>query len=355
WIIRQYDHEVQGGSVLKPLVGILNDGPSDASICRPVLDSKKGVIVSNGINFRYSLIDPYWMAASVIDEALRQIIAVGGSLKETAILDNFCWGNPDKPDRLGSMVRASYGCYAAAKGFKVPFISGKDSLNNEFAVHGKSVSIPGTLLISAISVMDDINKAVTMYAKNPGNLVYVVGETFDELGGSHYFDLHAAIGNSVPKVNVVKAKKIFDALSRATDKGLINAMHDCSEGGIGVAAAEMAFSGGLGMELFLKEVPYSTTSSLRGAFCATKQSQKRDCFALRARNDSERDDFILFSESNSRFIVEVDKKNQKDFEKFLKGLPFGLIGCVSKAKIFKVYGLDGKICVNAGIGSLKES
>ncbi len=329
WVIRQYDHEVQGGTILKPLTGIVNDGPSDASVVKPLLDSKKGVIVSNGINFRFGFLDPYWMAASCIDEALRQIIAVGGSLKEVAILDNFCWGNPDKPDRLGSLVRTAYGCYDIARGFGVPFISGKDSLYNEFTEHGKSISIPGTILISAISVMDDVEKTVSMYAKEPGDLVYVVGETSDELGGSHYFDLFGELGNNVPKVNTDLAKRIFNALSVASGKGLIKAMHDCSEGGIGVAAAEMAFSGGLGMELFLSEVPYKSKDS--------------------------RNDFILFSESNSRFIVEVAKKDQSAFEKILKGLPFGLAGCVSKNKIFKVYGLDGKTCIKAGIGELKES
>jgi len=329
WVIRQYDHEVQGGSVLKPLVGIKNDGPSDASIVKPVFDSKKGLIVSNGINFRFGLIDPYWMAASCIDEALRQIIAVGGSLKEVALLDNFCWGNPDKPDRLGGLVRAAYGCYDAAKGFAVPFISGKDSLNNEYTVKGKSVAIPGTLLISAIAVMEDIKKTISMYAKKPGNLVYVVGQTYNELGGSHYYDILGCTGNALPQVNPAQAKRTFKALSEASSLGLISAMHDCSEGGIGVAAAEMAFSGGLGMELFLSEVPYK-------AQCA-------------------RDDFILFSESNSRFIVEVEKKNKAAFEKLLKDISFGLIGCVSKGADFKVYGLDGKICVNENINKLKEA
>ncbi|MDD4909044.1 MAG: phosphoribosylformylglycinamidine synthase subunit PurS, partial [Candidatus Omnitrophica bacterium] len=170
WIIRQYDHEVQGGSVLKPLTGIVNDGPSDAAVARPVLGSSKGLIISCGINFRYGFIDPYWMAASCIDEALRQVIAVGGSLDEVAILDNFCWGNPDKPDRLGGLVRASYGCYDIAKAYGVPFISGKDSLYNEYAVHGRSLAIPGTLLISAISVMEDISNTVSMYAKRRGSL-----------------------------------------------------------------------------------------------------------------------------------------------------------------------------------------
>lgn len=328
-VIRRYDHEVQGGSVLKPLCGILNDGPSDAAIVKPVLDSKKAVIVSNGINFRYGFIDPYWMAASCIDEALRQIISVGGSLKEVAILDNFCWGNPDKPDRLGGLVRASFGCYDAAKGFQVPFISGKDSLYNEYTAFGKSLSIPGTILISAISVMDDAGKAVSMYFKNQDNLIYVLGDTYDELGGSHYYGLSKAVGNSVPRVRVTRARKLFNALSKATDKKLVKSAHDCSEGGLGVALAEMSFAAGLGAEIFLSHAPYLS--------------------------DNKRNDFVLFSESNSRFVVEVERSRQKDFERTLKGLPFGLIGCVSSNKYLKVYGLNGEICVNADIDQLKEA
>ena len=330
WVIRQYDHEVQGASVLKPLVGIVNDGPSDASVVRPILNSPKGVIISCGINFRFGLIDPYWMAAGCIDEALRQIIAVGGSLKEVALLDNFCWGNPDKPDRLGSLVRAAYGCYDIAKGFGVPFISGKDSLNNEYTIKNKSIAIPGTLLISAIAVMDDIKKAISMYAKQAGDLIYVVGETLDELGGSHYYDILGFIGNNVPTVVPGRARLIFEALSEASSLGLIQAMHDCSEGGIGVSAAEMAFSGGLGMEMFLNEIPLAS------------KSQKI--------NDS-----VLFSESNSRFIVEVEKKKQKAFEKILKGIPFGLAGCLFANKEFKIYGWDGKVCVKADIRAIKEA
>ncbi len=330
WVIRQYDHEVQGGSVLKPLVGIANDGPSDAAIVRPLLNSSKGLIISNGINFRFGFIDPYWMAASCIDEALRQVIAVGGSIKKVALLDNFCWGNPDKPDRLGTLVRAAYGCYDIAKEFGTPFISGKDSLYNEYTVKNKSTAIPGTLLISAMAVMEDINRAVSMYAKEAGDLIYVVGQTFDELGGSHYYDILDSVGNNVPKVVPKKARLIFEALSKASSSGLIRAMHDCSEGGIGISAAEMAFSGGLGMDIFLNEVPFISKSV--------------------KRNDS-----ILFSESNSRFIVEIEKKKQKEFERTLKGIPLGLIGCVSANKEFKIYGLDGKICVRADIKDLKEA
>ncbi|MGE5307691.1 MAG: phosphoribosylformylglycinamidine synthase subunit PurL [Deltaproteobacteria bacterium] len=329
WVIRQYDHEVQGGSVLKPLVGRGNDGPSDAAISRPLAGSNRGVIVSNGINFRYGFIDPYWMAAACIDEALRQIIASGGSLAEVALLDNFCWGNPDKPDRLGGLVRCAYGCYDTAKAFGVPFISGKDSLYNEFTVDGKSIAIPGTLLISAIAVMDDCRRAVSMYAKEPGDLIYVAGATYDELGGSHYYDLSGATGRNVPLVRPKEAKALFDALSVATGQGLVKAMHDCSEGGIAVAAAEMAFAGGLGMDLFLAEVPF--------------------------QGESKKDETILFSESNSRFIVEVAKKDQARFERLLKGNAYGLAGCVSAETRLRVNGLDGSVRVNARLSDLKRS
>jgi len=334
WVIRQYDHEVQGGSILKPLVGADNDGPSDASVVKPRLDSSKGIIVSSGINFLYGDIDPYWMAASAIDEALRQIVAVGGSLERLAILDNFCWGNPDKPDRLGSMVRAAEACYDIAKGFGVPFISGKDSLNNEYAVKGKSISIPGTLLISAMAVMEDTSKVVSMDAKEPGNLIYIAGQTQDELGGSTYFNNLGFLGNNCPKVDAQKALKLMQSLSHATDKGLVKSIHDCSEGGLGVAAAEMAFAGGLGMTIFLNEVPYRASS---------------------IEDRGSRNDFILFSESNSRFIIEVPKENQKEFEKIMKGQPLGLIGCVSADKDFKVFGLGNKPCLSAKIDELKEN
>ncbi|MDD5355714.1 MAG: phosphoribosylformylglycinamidine synthase subunit PurL [Candidatus Omnitrophica bacterium] len=328
WIIRQYDHEVQGGSVLKPLVGVLNDGPGDASVVRPILNSDKGLIVSCGINFKYGLIDPYWMTASCIDEALRQIVSVGGSLKEVALLDNFCWGNPDKPDRLAGIVRAAQACYDFSKYYQAPFISGKDSLNNEYTVHGRSIPIAGTILISAIAVMDDVKKAVSSDLKEEGNLIYLLGETGDELGGSIYYDILGSLGANVPKVNKNYAKKVMVSLSQATQKGLVRSAHDCSEGGLAAAVAEMAFAGGLGAQIFLSEVS-----------CKHRK----------------RDDTLLFSESNSRFIVEVEKEKQKEFEKLFKGLPFGLIGCVSGQNRLKVLGLNGKVIIDENIWDLKES
>jgi phosphoribosylformylglycinamidine synthase II len=329
WVIRQYDHEVQGGSILKPLSGINNDGPSDAAIVRPLLNSDMGVIISNGINPKYGDIDPYWMAASAVDEALRQIIAVGGSLKRVALLDNFSWGNPEKPDRLGGLVRAAQGCADTALAYGAPFISGKDSLYNEYETGKESICIPPTLLISAMAVMEDVSKTVSMDCKKEGDLIYIVGATCDELGGSHYYGLHGAVGNKVPRVNPEKGKKLMEALSAATAKGLVKACHDLSEGGIGVAAAETAFAGGLGMTLQLDKVP------LGGAV---------------TRNDT-----ILFSESNSRFLVEVAPEDKERFEQALKGVTFAAVGEVNKSDKLDIYGLNGKKIVSAPLAELKEA
>ena len=329
WVIRQYDHEVQGASVIKPLVGPNCDGPSDASVIAPKLGVKKGLAISNGINVRYGMIDPFWMAASCIDEAVRQIVAVGGNIDRIAILDNFCWGNPDKPDRLGGLVRAAQGCYKTAVGYHTPFISGKDSLYNEYKDGDKSIAIPGTILISAVGIVDDVTKSITMDLKEAGNLIYCVGKTYDELGGSIYLDTYGLLGSTVPQVNTKRGMKTFAALSSAVKKGVIRSMHDCSEGGIGVALAEMAFSGGLGVTARLDQVPF--------------------------KGGANRDDTVLFSESNSRFLVEVKPGDQKKFEQLLKGISFGLIGRVEDSPEFIVYGLKTQVCINAYIQDLKEA
>jgi len=329
WVIRQYDHEVQGSSVLKPLVGKDNDGPGDAAIIRPVLDSERGVIVSNGINPRYGEIDPYWMAASAIDEALRQIIAVGGNLKRVALLDNFSWGNTDRPDMLGALVRAAQACYDMAIVYETPFISGKDSLNNEFEFEGRTISIPHTLLISAISVMEDVNRAISMDFKKAGDLIYIVGTTQNELGGSEYFRTHGFAGNNVPKVNPQIARELMDSLSLAIERGLVRACHDCSEGGIGVALAEMAFAGGLGATIHLESIPLG--------------------------EPIDRDDFLLFSESNSRLLAEVAPEDKDEFEEVMQGRSFAVIGHITDSEMLEAYGLDGRRIVAATLEELKEA
>jgi phosphoribosylformylglycinamidine synthase len=329
WVIRQYDHEVQGGSVLKPLTGVNNDGPSDAAIVRPILDSDMGIVVANGINPKYGDIDPYWMAASAIDEALRQVVAVGGSLRRVALLDNFCWGNPDKPDRLGGLVRAAQACYDVALGYETPFISGKDSLYNEFETEKESICIPPTLLISAVAVMDNVERAVTMDCKREGDLVYIIGTTWNELGGSQYYGIHGYVGNRVPRVNPKKGKRLMDALSAVMERGLVRACHDLSEGGIGVAAAEMAFAGGLGLVIHLGQVPLGEAVN--------------------------RDDYVLFSESNTRFLVEVAPQDRHQFEGMMAGVDFAAIGQVTSKERLEAYSLNGEIVFSVLIAELKEA
>jgi phosphoribosylformylglycinamidine synthase len=324
WVIRQYDHEVQAKTIIKPLQGINCDGPGDACVLKPVENSWKGIVISNGVNSKYS-IDPYNMTLSAIDEAIRNNICCGG--RRIAILDNFSWGNPEKKDRLGQLVEACRACYDGVIAFETPFISGKDSLYNEYEFGGRTVSIPPTLVISAIGIIPDIRKAVTMDLKEVGNPVYIIGETKDELGGSHYYMIHGFKGNNVPGVDLKKAKKSFDALIKAIDSDLVKSCHDCSEGGIGVAAAEMSFAGNLGMKIELKKVPNSGLN----------------------KNDK-----ILFSESNSRFLVEVDKNKEKEFEKVMKGNVFAKIGEVTADRKLIVNGLNERPVVKENINELKK-
>ena len=327
WVVRQYDHEVQGGSVVKPLTGAANDGPSDASVIRPKLGSDRGLAIANGINVKYGDIDPYYMALSVLDEALRQITAVGGDIGKTVLLDNFAWGNTTIPDRLGDLVRAAQGCYDGAVGFGTPFISGKDSLRNEFKYADKVIRIPPTLLISALCVMEDVTKVVTMDFKRPGNMIGIVGLTKDELGGSQYFDINGYIGTSVPSVDVETARATMQALHRAMEEGLIVACHDCSDGGIGVALAEMAFAGENGAEIDLDRVP-----AVPGL----------------------REDYLLFSESNSRFIIEVSPKNVERVSEYLNDVPFAVVGETRADARLVVRGTRGTL-VDEDIFALKNA
>jgi len=329
WVIRQYDHEVQGLNVLKPLVGVDSDGPGDAAVLKPLADSEKGVVVSCGINTRYGDIDPYWMAASVIDEALRQIIAVGGSLERVALLDNFCWGDTSKPDNLGALVRACEACYDMAIAYGTPFISGKDSLNNEYEHAGERLSIPHTLLISVVGVMADVNRAVSMDLKQAGNRLYLLGVTADELGGSEYYRAYGHLGTCVPRVDAAASKRRMDALSQATARGLVRACHDLSDGGLAVAIAEMAFAGNLGASVELSRVRLGETIT--------------------------RDDVILFSESNSRFLVEVAPEQTAEFETLLAEAQFADIGAVTAAPSLEIRGLDGNILINRQCRELKEA
>lgn len=309
-VIRQYDHEVQGMSSLKPLVGKENDGPSDGAVLRLFPNSKRGIVITNGINPYHGKIDPYWMAASSIEEALRNSVSCGGNPKKAAILDNFSWGDVDDPKILGELVRASYGCYDTAVSLKVPFISGKDSLNNVFSLNRKKKSILSTLLISCIAICDDVTKSPSSDLKEPGNLIYIIGITKKEIGGSHYFRLFNRTGNSVPKLDFKLSYKTLTKIHSVIKKGYVRSIHDCSEGGIGVTIAEMVIGGRLGAVIYLEKI--------------IKQGALRD-------------DELLFSESNTRFLVEIQKQKKKSFEEYLEGIPFASIGKVEDSGKLTIY------------------
>ncbi|MBX3422499.1 MAG: phosphoribosylformylglycinamidine synthase subunit PurL [Pirellulaceae bacterium] len=307
WIIRQYDHEVQGGSAIKPLVGPACQAPSDAAVVRPRLDSQRGVVLSCGMNPNYGDFDPYHMAASAIDEAVRNAVAVGADPRRIAILDNFCWGNTDRPETLGTLVRAALACHDVAIAWQTPFISGKDSLNNEFtwinsAGERQTIAIPSTLLISALGQVSDVRQCVTMDLKQAGNRLYLIGNSRCEFGGSHLFQILKLVGGQVPQVDLSQARATFHALHASIVNGHVRACHDLSEGGLAVALAEMSFGGQLGIDVDI-------TQAVRDANLSPVE--------------------LLFAESNSRFVVEVAPEFEEAFQQQMHGIPLWLLGQVA--------------------------
>ncbi len=325
WVIRQYDHEVQGGSVIKPLVGVKNDGPSDAAVIMPVLGSNIGAAIGNGINPRYADIDPWAGAAAAIDEAMRNVVAVGADPAHTAILDNFCWGNVNDPQMLGALVRTAEACRDVALAYGTPFISGKDSLNNEYRSPTQRITIPHTLLISALGRVPDIAKCVTMDLKAAGNDIYLIGETHDELGGSHYHLVTERTGGKAPQPNLELAPKIFAAIHLAISSGLVRSCHDLSEGGLAAAIAEMAFAGGVGVDINgLSNTGFS-------------------------------DEVQLFSESTTRFLLEVKPGDANALAAILSNLPVAKIGTTTIEQRLRIAGASGEWIVWAKLSELKES
>ncbi|MEM7782745.1 MAG: phosphoribosylformylglycinamidine synthase subunit PurL [Planctomycetota bacterium] len=325
WIIRQYDHEVQGGSVVKPLVGIQNDGPSDAAVVRPVLNSRRGLAISCGMNPHYGDFDTYHMATSAIDEAIRNCVAVGADPSKIAILDNFCWGYTDRPSTLGALVRAAIACKDMSTVLQTPFISGKDSLNNEFSYTDsdgsrKTITIPSTLLISAMGQVPDVGKCVTMDLKEAKNALFMVGVTGDHFGGSHWAMVNQIEGGKVPTVDFERAKKTFASLHKAIQKGLVQSCHDISEGGMIVAAAEMAFAGGFGARIITDYIGLEIPE-------ADENSPVDLKYAIAA---------MLFSESNTRFIVELKPSDVESFQNVMQGVEICPIGYVREKPFLTV-------------------
>jgi phosphoribosylformylglycinamidine synthase II len=337
-IVRTYDHEVGGRTVVKPLVGAACDGPGDAAVLQPLPSSVRGIAIGCGINPRYGLIDPYWMALACVDEALRNVVAVGADPTHAAILDNFCWGDPRLPDRMAGLVRAAAGCYDAAVAYGAPFISGKDSLNNEYRdAEGRRTPIPPTLLISALALVPDIRRAVTSDFKEPGNAVYLVGLTKAELGGSHLLDalpascISPALSDALmqmPRVDLAQAPQLMAALRTAISAGLVRACHDLSEGGLGVAIAEMALAGNLGVTLDVRAVPHNPAAA---------------------------DDLVLlFSESPTRFLVEVRPADASAFEAAMNGHACARVGAVTEADVV-ITGLMGETLAHLSLSAVKTA
>ena len=315
---RQYDHEVKGLSVIKPYVGKCRDVASDATVTMIEPLSSEGIILSSAILPGYSDIDTYWMTASSIDLAFRRVISVGGSRSRIAGLDNFCWPDPVQsektPDgeyKLAQLVRANQALYDFTKKFRIPCISGKDSMKNDSTRGGRKISIPPSLLFSVIAKMDDISLSQTLDFKRSGDLVYVLGETKKELGGSEYFRMLGAVGNEVPKVDADSANKFYDTVIAATKKGLPDALATPALGGLGVLFAKMAMAGRLGAEIDLDKIP--ATPGLT---------------ALE----------VLFSESNVRFVATVPPDKQSEFEKLFAGHKIACVGKVVASPVLKFTG-----------------
>jgi phosphoribosylformylglycinamidine synthase len=334
-VVRRYDHEVQAGTIVKPLTGIVNDGPSDAAVVRPLADSYVGTVVAHGICPRYSDIDTYQMMANAIDEGLRNYVAVGGRIDHVAGLDNFCWCDPVKSDKTpdgeykaAQLVRANQALYDYCVAFGVPLISGKDSMKNDYQIGETKISIPPTVLFSVIGKIDDVRLATTMDAKRAGDLVYLLGVTANELGASELYAQLGELGANLPQVDATTALARYRTLNAAQTAGLVASCHDLSDGGLAVALAETAFSGGLGISIDLSKV------ETRGELSAAQ---------------------ILFSESASRLLVTVHPENQGRFTSLFARQSCSLLGEVTTTAQLQVMGADKVALIAAALDELKAA
>jgi len=341
WISRQYDHEVQGGSVIKPLVGKHRDVPTDAAVVKPVLESKRGIAFSQALIPFYSTIDTYHMTAATIDEAVRKILAVGGRLDHLGGVDNFCWptieylpaNNPDGKYKAAQLVRSNWALRDYCLAYGIPLLSGKDSMyidGNLEGPYGERRKVSGlpTLLFTACSVIPDISKCITMDVKFPKDLIYVLGETKDELGASEYYQMMDATGLNVPRVDAEEFLPVYRALERAISVGLVSSCHAVSRGGLAVHLAMVGMAGELGMEIDLDQVPGASGLSFSR---------------------------ILYSESCGRFVITVAPEKRQRFEEIFRNLKIGLIGTATDSPAFFIKGRNGQTLINEDIHELKKS
>jgi phosphoribosylformylglycinamidine synthase len=343
WIIRQYDHEVQGASVVKPLLGP-GEGPADGTVIRGVLGRDRGIVLGVGIRHRLGWLDPYQMAAGAIVEAMANCIATGADPAKIALLDNFCWGDTRREDSLGTLVEACRGCHDTAIAFAAPFVSGKDSLNNVFAwtdPAGKQheISIPPTLLATAMGQVDDVRRAVTPDLKQAGNRLAIVGLSRDDLAGSQLALTGRVSGGRVPPVDAAGVRAVFTTVAAAIKGRLVAACHDCSDGGIAAGVAEMAIAGRLGARLELAKVPAETSDA----------------------SGTGRDFAIAFTETPGRFLCEVPAAQADAFAKAVDGVAWAWIGEVTGNQTLEIVTGGGSAAIavdrldRAWRGERKES
>jgi phosphoribosylformylglycinamidine synthase subunit PurSL len=340
WIARQYDHEVQGGSVIKPLVGKGRDIPNDAVVLRPILESSRGLAVSQALNPFYSEIDTYHMTAVTIDEAVRRVLCVGGDPGHLGGVDNFCWPtilyhsveNPDAKYKAAQLVRSNWALRDYCLAYGIPLLSGKDSMYVDGLLEGpfgerRKVSGLPTLLFTVSSVIPDIRACVTMDAKCAEDLIYILGETRNELGGGEYYQLMGKVGLLVPEVNSQVSLALYRAFHKALMKGLVASAHTVARGGLGVHLALVAMAGDLGLEVDLNAVPVAEPLS---------------------------DSTVLYSESAGRLIVTVDPQKKQAFEAHFSGMQMGCIGRTTEPLFFRVRGRGGDLIIEEPVHELKE-
>ena len=320
-VIRQYDHEVKGKTIIKPLMGKSGKSPQDAAVMRLDFDNFEGIAISNGICPKFGDIDAYEMSAGAFDEAIRQIISVGGKLPDIndktnrfwTVNDNFCvpdsafdpQNNPDGKQKLAKLVQMNKALFDMSTFYNIPMTSGKDSMKNDFKAGKVKISVPPTILYSMVAKIDDVRKTITSNFKEEGDLIYILGKTYDELGSSEFYKLFGELGANVPKVHKENAKKMYEKVMKANEQNLIESCHDLSDGGLAVAVCESAIGTEFGVNLNLENFGDLSLNA------------------------------ILFSESHSRFVVSINPGNKNEFEK-LFGKDSSLIGKVTSNKMMKI-------------------
>jgi len=332
-IVRRYDHEVQAQTIIKPLTYL--SGPSDAAVLVPLetrANSKAAIAISHGICPKFSMF-PYEMALNAVDEAIRNCLCVGADFEHIAILDNFCWPDPiyhanktpDGKEKLGALVKANQALFDICTSYKLPIISGKDSMKNDYKFKDRKISIPCTLLISAIGKVTNYKKAISMEFKKTGDIVYVLGKTKNELMMSEWALSNKLKQGSVPSVDFESVKTYYKKLSSCIQKGLIASCHDISDGGFATSLAEACFASPFGVEAFLENF-HSKLNELE----------------------------LLFSESSSRFVISISKENIDVFEKVMKGEPLFRVGTVTYEKLFIIKDKHGRKIIQDSTSNLKS-